>query len=240
MTTAQRRRSVLDYGASGVAMRVWARAWMMLAGIPLVTRPAVRLATWGTPPHYGRHRLARYSRTGYVAPSARIHHRALRRGENVFIGDGVIIYEDVDGGVVELGDRVHLNEGVTIQTGAGGRVVLGADTHLQPRCQLSAYKAAIVIGRDVQIAPACAFYPYDHAMSAGTPMRLQRMTTKGDIVVEDDAWLGHGVIVLSGVRVGAGAVIGAGAVVTSDIPAGAIAVGAPARVLRKREVTRER
>ena len=60
------------------------------------------------------------------------------------------------------------------------------------------------------------------------------MQTKGGIVIEDDVWLGFGVIVLDGVRIGKGAVIGAGAVVTKDIPEGAIAAGIPARVIKMR------
>jgi acetyltransferase-like isoleucine patch superfamily enzyme len=52
--------------------------------------------------------------------------------------------------------------------------------------------------------------------------------------LEDDVWLGLGVAVLEGVRIGRGAVIGAGAVVTRDIPAYAIAIGVPARVVRFR------
>ncbi len=51
------------------------------------------------------------------------------------------------------------------------------------------------------------------------------------------AWLGFGVIVLDGVCIGAGAIIGAGSVVTDDIPANAIAVGNPARVVSKRGVS---
>ena len=53
-------------------------------------------------------------------------------------------------------------------------------------------------------------------------------------MIEDDAWLGVGVIVLSGVRIGKGAVIGAGAVVSRDVPDGAIAMGVPARVVKMR------
>jgi phosphonate metabolism protein (transferase hexapeptide repeat family) len=49
-----------------------------------------------------------------------------------------------------------------------------------------------------------------------------------------DVWIGHGAIVLPGRNIGNGAVVGAGAVVTKDIPAYAIAVGNPARVLRPR------
>ena len=62
----------------------------------------------------------------------------------------------------------------------------------------------------------------------------QPLTTRGDIKVDNDAWLGFGVIVLSGVRIGEGAIIGAGSVVTRSIPDGAIAMGVPARVVKMR------
>ena len=51
----------------------------------------------------------------------------------------------------------------------------------------------------------------------------------------DHSWLGTGVIVLGGVRMGKGVVIGAGSVVTKDVPDGAIAVGVPARVVKMRK-----
>ncbi len=54
------------------------------------------------------------------------------------------------------------------------------------------------------------------------------------VEVGHDAWLGHGVAVLPGVRVGVGAVVGACAVVTRDVPDYAIAVGCPARIIRHR------
>jgi phosphonate metabolism protein (transferase hexapeptide repeat family) len=49
-----------------------------------------------------------------------------------------------------------------------------------------------------------------------------------------DVWIGHGAIVLPGVRMGNGAVAGAGSIVTKDVPAWSIVVGNPARVLRAR------
>jgi len=135
---------------------------------------------------------------------------------------------------VALNDRVHLVGDIYIETGQGGSLKIGSDTYIQPRCQFSAYLAPIEIGFGVQIAPNCAFYPYDHGCAPGELISKQPLKTKGGIIIDDDALLGYGVIVLSGVRIGKGAVIGAGSVVTRDVPDGAIAVGAPARVIKMR------
>ena len=209
----------------------WTRFWMRFAGLGRFGRTAMRLATWFVPPFYGRCILARMSRKGFIAPTAVINHNDLILGDNIFIGDRVVIFKDSDGGPVTLGTRVHLYGDSYIQTGQGGSLTIGDNTHIQPNCQFSAYKGPIRIGKEVQIAPRCAFYPYDHGFDPGELIARQPLTTKGGIVIADDAWLGCGVIVLDGVRIGKGAVVGAGAVVTRDIPDGAIAAGVPARVI---------
>ena len=58
--------------------------------------------------------------------------------------------------------------------------------------------------------------------------------SKGDIVIDDDVWIGYGASIMSGVHVAQGAVIAAGAVVTKDVPAYAIVGGVPAKVIRFR------
>jgi acetyltransferase-like isoleucine patch superfamily enzyme len=52
------------------------------------------------------------------------------------------------------------------------------------------------------------------------------------VTIEDDCWIGGGVIIVPGVTIGRGTVIGAGSVVTKDIPANSLAVGNPCRVIR--------
>lgn len=207
---------------------------MQFAGLSYTGRLATWLATWFAPPYKARRHLARYNSKGYIAPNAKIYHPHLRLDTNVFIGDRVIIFQAENGGAVELGDRVHIHQDTCIETGDGGSVKIAAKTHIQPRCQFSAYKGSIEIGRGVQIAPNCAFYPYNHGIAPDAPIQQQQLQTKGKIAIEDDAWLGCGVIVLDGVRIGKGAVIGAGAVVNSDVPDGAIATGVPARVVNTR------
>ena len=207
---------------------------MRYAGLSHFGRIATRLATWFSPPYYGRCYLARLNPKGYIAPSAIVHHNSVRFGRNIFIGDRVVIYQAKDGGSVEFGKRTRIYGEAFIQTGTGGSVKIGNTSHIHPRCQLSAYKASIYIGNGVQIAPNCAFYPYNHGIAPGKLIQVQPLHSKGDIVVDDDAWLGFGVIVLDGVRIGKGAVIGAGSVVTQDIPDNAIACGNPARIVKMR------
>ena len=110
-----------------------------------------------------------------------------------------------DTGPVELGRRVRLHQEVIIETGVGGSLIIGEESNIQPRCQLSAYKGTIHIGTGVMMAPYCALYPYDHGILPEMPIRKQPVRSRGGIVIGDEAWLGVGVIVLDGVRIGAGA-----------------------------------
>ena len=58
--------------------------------------------------------------------------------------------------------------------------------------------------------------------------------SKGNIIIDDDVWIGSRAIILSGVHIGQGAVVGAGAVVTKDVPPYAIVGGVPAKIIRYR------
>lgn len=61
-----------------------------------------------------------------------------------------------------------------------------------------------------------------------------RVRAKGDLVIGHDVWIGMRATILSGVELGTGSVVGAGAVVTRSLPPYSIAVGTPARVVRRR------
>lgn len=213
---------------------LWAAFWMRFAGLSPLGRLANGIAAWFTPPHKFRHCLALLNSNGYIAFTAAIRHANVTLGKNVFIDERVVIYQAHKGGSVKLSDNVSLGRDTIVEIGPGGSLSVGAGTYIQARCQLVSYEAPIHIGSGVNIAANCAFYPYDHGMIPDQPIGQQPLQTKGGIFIEDDAWLGVGVTVLSGVRIGKGAVVGAGAVVSRDIPDGAIAVGVPARVVKMR------
>jgi acetyltransferase-like isoleucine patch superfamily enzyme len=206
---------------------------MRLAGVRYCRRFATRLAMLCGPVYFDRLYLAELNRRGFISPKATLR-GWVRLGSHVFIDDGVMIYQNGNGEPVVVGDRVHLHDNVCIQTGEGGTISIGPDTHIQRHCQIEAYLAPIHIGSGVDIAPRCAFYSFDHGILPGTRISSQPLQSKGAITIEDEVWLGYGVIVLSGVRIGRGAVVGAGSVVTRDVPDGAVAVGVPARIVKTR------
>ncbi|WP_461008365.1 sugar O-acetyltransferase [Streptomyces capparidis] len=90
--------------------------------------------------------------------------------------------------------------------------------------------APIRIGRDCQIGPNVQLLTPTHPLEPGP--RRDKLEAARPITIGDNVWLGGGVIVLPGVTIGDDSVIGAGAVVTRDVPAGVVAVGNPARVVR--------
>ena len=57
---------------------------------------------------------------------------------------------------------------------------------------------------------------------------------KGDIVIDNDVWIGYEALIMAGVHIGNGAIIGSRAVVTKDVPPYTIVGGVPARPIRKR------
>jgi acetyltransferase-like isoleucine patch superfamily enzyme len=93
----------------------------------------------------------------------------------------------------------------------------------------------IVIGDNVRIAANAFFAGYcGHPVDAAARARGEgdREEQIGDIILEDDVWLGTGVTVLRGVTIGRGTIVGASSVVTKSLPPFVLAAGNPARVIR--------
>lgn len=90
--------------------------------------------------------------------------------------------------------------------------------------------ARVSVGDDVQLGPNVQLLTATHPVAAGP--RRDKWEAAQPITIGDNVWLGGGVVVLPGVTVGADTVVGAGAVVTRDLPAGVVAVGNPARVVK--------
>jgi acetyltransferase-like isoleucine patch superfamily enzyme/putative methionine-R-sulfoxide reductase with GAF domain len=157
------------------------------------------------------------------------------------ISDGVHIFNDVrldgrghENNKIYLGERVALERGVVIGALDNTCIHIDENTYIAPYVCISG-PGNIKIGKDCMIASHSGIYANNHNFTDLTvPIREQDLTRKG-IIIEDNCWLGHGVIVLDGVTIGQGSVIGAGSVVSKDIPPLSIAVGVPAKVIRSRQ-----
>lgn len=163
-----------------------------------------------------RHRHVQIPPTCRIHPEAKIHPRH---------------------GQMILGERCTVAAGAVLQ----GNVTLGDDCSVQMGSMLLGYgdrdnpAGRIHIGKGVRIAPYVIMIGGDHIFEdPHTPIRRQGIRN-APIIIEDDVWVASRVNIVAGVTIGRGAVIGAGAVVTGDIPACAVAVGVPARVIRRRD-----
>lgn len=94
---------------------------------------------------------------------------------------------------------------------------------------------SVTIGENTMVAANCVIADSDAHVLWPAEGRLQNPGLENDapVVIGRDVWLGLNCTVLKGVTIGDGSVIAAGSVVTSDIPAGVLAAGVPARVIRE-------
>ncbi|MFL5472026.1 MAG: acyltransferase [Gemmatimonadales bacterium] len=94
-----------------------------------------------------------------------------------------------------------------------------------------AERGNVTIGHRVSIAPRVTLVTSSHPNRART--RPFAPVAQGPIVIEDDAWLGAGCVILPGVRIGRGAVVGANSVVAQDVLPLHVVAGQPARTVRE-------
>jgi maltose O-acetyltransferase len=91
--------------------------------------------------------------------------------------------------------------------------------------------ARVTIGDDTQLGPGVQLLTPHHPLEPGP--RRDRWESGEPITIGRNVWLGGGVIVCPGVTIGDDTVVGAGSVVVHDLPPGVLAVGSPARVVRR-------
>lgn len=170
-----------------------------------------------TPSHEGVDSMGSDCR---IDPSVSVMRFGERAGV-LCLADGVSIYGQTR---LVLGDVVA-DPCVGIQIGA--RTIVNVGAYLSG-------EGGLEIGEDVLIGPHAKLLSAGHAIDEGDVIIARNRITRARIVVEDGAWIGAGAIVLEGVTIGRGAVVAAGALVRQDVPAGMVAAGMPARLIRSR------
>lgn len=150
------------------------------------------------------------------------------RARGAQIGDDCFVSElaAVHSTTLVLGDRSY----VAAHAHVTGGVRIGADCSVNVGAVV---RGRVEIGRAVRVGTHAAILGFNHGTDAGSEIFLQPLVADG-VVIGDDVWIGAGALVLDGARIGSHAIVGAGAVVAKDVPASAVVVGNPARVVRFR------
>lgn len=115
-----------------------------------------------------------------------------------------------------------------------GLVQIGQHCQFGPFVSMNAGGSSIIIGDHVGISHLTTIHSGQHVFDDPAQPIFEQGTTHKGIVIEDDCWIGAKATILDGVTIGRGSVIGAGAVVTESLPPLSIAVGVPARIIKRR------
>lgn len=117
-------------------------------------------------------------------------------------------------------------------------ITVGNDVYIAPGAVFLSTDSEIFIGNKVLFGPNVTIITGDHAADLRGRYIFDITEKKSGedlpVIIEDDVWVGTGVIILKGVTVKRGAIVAAGAVVTKDVPPYAIVGGVPAKLLRFR------
>ena len=153
-----------------------------------------------------------------------------RIGEGVVIEPGVLVFHPES---IEIGDDVYVGHYTILKGYHRGRMVIGSATWIGQQCFFHS-GGDLIIGNNVGVGPGVKIITSFHAEEGISTPILHSHIEFASVVIEDDADVGIGAIILPGVTIGRGAQIAAGAVVTRDVSTYAIVAGVPARLLRMR------
>lgn len=152
---------------------------------------------------------------------------------------------------IEIRGKKYIDFGVNLTIGVGCRIeafpaapnkpviVFGNNVQINDYVHITAMEN-VSIGNNVLMASKIYISDCSHGFYGGTPkdsspneIPINRQYYMAAVVIEDNVWIGESVSILPGVNLGKGCIIGANSVVTKNIPKYTIAVGNPARVIKK-------
>lgn len=155
-----------------------------------------------------------------VEKSAKIRTGRMRNGSRIEIGKNVFIGKNYKLYVIKKGEnigKIKLEDGVVMQENIHMSSVFG-----------------ITIGKNTLLGSDILIIDNNHGMNPELGEGYHKQPVTGDeIVIGNECWIGDKVAILAGVKIGDKCIIGANSTVTHNIPAYSIAVGSPARVVKK-------
>jgi len=174
-----------------------------------------------------------YERNRRLVRRWRIARHAARGGFFVRLPVEGELLEALDEGRLTIGEGTLLEPGCWLTLAPAARIEIGEGCFLNRNTMLAAL-GEISIGDHVMFANGCFVGDADHRFDdPDTPITWQGFTSKGPVRIGSNSWFGVNCVVTSGVTIAERCVIGANSVVTTDLPPGSIAAGAPAKVVKR-------
>lgn len=152
-------------------------------------------------------------------------------GENVIFENGVLVFHPEN---IRIGDNVYIGHNTILKGYYKNSLEIGENTWIGQGCFFHS-AGNLTIGKAVGVGPMVKILTSEHMLDDLNKPILYHSIEFKSVTIEDGVDIGTGSTILPGVTIGEGAVIGAGSVVTKDIDKYAVAVGAPARVIRYRK-----
>lgn len=152
-------------------------------------------------------------------------------GNNIYIGQNVAIlgFENIS-----IGNRINIMSNSYVYAHAGGKLSVGDDFSINNGVYIGASGGKIIIGDNVCIGPYTVLRALDHGHDrVDIPMTKQK-DIGGEIIIEDDVWIGANCTILKDVRIGTGSIVAAGCVVTKNVLPYTIVGGVPNKVIKNR------
>jgi len=136
---------------------------------------------------------------------------------------------------IQIAQNTQIGSGVRLKAGFDGKIQIGENVLIDDYSFVSAQEL-ITIGNDTMIAAHAYIVDFNHKV----PLTIYKKFIgkkegyeRKPVIIEEGVWIGTHAVILPGVTIGKGAVIGAGAIVTKNIPSFSVAVGNPAKVVKK-------
>lgn len=174
----------------------------------------------------------------FVGKNCTIRHAYnITAGRTLTIEGGVHINALCKGGI-RIGANVTIKRNTIVEcTGViqelGESLTIGDHVGISQNCFIQV-RGPVVIGSKVMFGPGVSIFSENHGFENNDMPMITQPTTRRGVTIGSDVWIGSNSTILDGVNIGDGSVIGANSVVTESVPPYSIAVGAPARVIKKR------
>jgi acetyltransferase-like isoleucine patch superfamily enzyme len=152
-------------------------------------------------------------------------------GENVIFEKDVLVFHPEN---IILGNNIYIGHQTILKGYYKGELTIGDGTWIGQQCFFHS-AGTIIIGQNVGIGPGVKIITSVHAEEGVQKPILHSSLIFKKVVIEDDADIGIGSIILPGVTIGKGALIGAGAVVTADVKPYHVVAGVPAKTIKIRK-----